>query len=346
MRLWLTLLFLILPLSAAQRPWRFAVSGDSRNCGDVVMPAIARAAASDGAEFYWHLGDFRAMYTFDEDYLRLHESPTIAEYLANAWQDFTDHQLAPFGKMPVFLAIGNHELIVRTREQLLVQFADWFNNSEIRAQRQKDNPSDHTLRTYYHWVRDGIDFITTDNGSVDQFDPAQLAWINRVLAADKQDAGIRAVVVGMHKALPDSISYSHSMSESPAGIDGGRQVYQVLLDLRKGKPVYVLASHSHFFMDGTFNTAYWRGNGGVLHGWIIGTAGAVRYDLPAGSSSAKQAKTHVYGYLAATVTDSTSDPVQFQFHELSEADVPAETKSAFTPEFVHACWSLNPPSPK
>ena len=48
--------------------WTFAVSGDSRNCGDVVMPSIAAAAAQNNAAFYWHLGDLRAIYAVDEDY--------------------------------------------------------------------------------------------------------------------------------------------------------------------------------------------------------------------------------------------------------------------------------------
>src|SRR2546430_12720908 len=48
--------------------WTFAVSGDSRNCGDVVMPSIAAAAANNHAAFYWHLGDLRAIYGVDEDY--------------------------------------------------------------------------------------------------------------------------------------------------------------------------------------------------------------------------------------------------------------------------------------
>ncbi len=47
--------------------FKFAVSGDSRNCGDVVMPAIAASVLKSGASFYWHLGDFRAIYDFDED---------------------------------------------------------------------------------------------------------------------------------------------------------------------------------------------------------------------------------------------------------------------------------------
>src|SRR5438128_2016546 len=36
------------------REWRFAVSGDSRNCGDIVMPAIAREVNGNQSQFYWH----------------------------------------------------------------------------------------------------------------------------------------------------------------------------------------------------------------------------------------------------------------------------------------------------
>ena len=32
------------------------------------------------------------------------------------------------------------------------------------------------------------------------------------------------------------------------------------------KTVYVLASHSHYFMEGIFNTPYWKANGGILAG--------------------------------------------------------------------------------
>jgi len=38
--------------------WSFAVSGDSRNCGDFAMPAIASAVKAEKDSFYWHLGDF------------------------------------------------------------------------------------------------------------------------------------------------------------------------------------------------------------------------------------------------------------------------------------------------
>src|ERR1700689_2192821 len=82
----------------AGRPWKFAVSGDSRNCGDIVMPVIAAGVHKSGAVFYWHLGDFRAIYRLDEDMsppvdLGLHNQPleTLA-YLKEAWPDFISHQ--------------------------------------------------------------------------------------------------------------------------------------------------------------------------------------------------------------------------------------------------------------
>ena len=122
--------------------WKFAVSGDSRNCGDIVMPAIAQGVHHDGAAFYWHLGDYRAIYTFDEDYLHTHPASTISDYLATAWPDFIQHQLKPFGDLPVFLAIGNHEMISpMTRGKYVAQFADWLDQPVLRRQRLADDPT-------------------------------------------------------------------------------------------------------------------------------------------------------------------------------------------------------------
>src|SRR5436305_1802718 len=136
-------LLLIFAASLAAQPpapWTFAVSGDSRNCGDIVMPAIASGVISNGAEFYWHLGDYRAIYTFDEDMvppakLGLPAKPlTIISHQTGAWPDFIAHQLAPFGTLPVYLAVGNHETIPpASREQYLTQFADWLEAPVIQA---------------------------------------------------------------------------------------------------------------------------------------------------------------------------------------------------------------------
>jgi len=335
----------------AAKPWNFAVSGDSRNCGNVVMPAIAKAVIGDGAYFYWHLGDYRAIYRIDQDYAQEHKPATkgavlsITDYLANAWPDFISNQLQPFGPLPVYLSLGNHELIPpKTRDQVVIQFADWLNSPTIREQRLQDNQNDHTIRTYYHWMSDGIDFVTLDNSSDEQFDEGQMQWIRGVLDRDAGNAAVRAVVFGMHEALPDSISSDHSMNQSPRGTESGRQVYQWLAGFRNStkKPVYVLASHSHFYMDGVFNSAEIRQRGEVLPGWIIGTAGAERYPLPPESGSAKAALTHVYGYLLATVTAAKDNPVTFEFKQLAEQDVPATVLAKYTPAFVHDCWVNNP----
>jgi 3',5'-cyclic AMP phosphodiesterase CpdA len=327
----------------AQQPWTFAVSGDSRNCGDVVMPAIAAGAHHDQAAFYWHLGDFRAIYDIDQDYKQISAAPPlIVDYEMNAWDDFIQNQLAPFAGTPVYLAIGNHELIPpKTRAGYLIQFADWLDTPELQQQRLRDNPKDRRLRAYYHWRRGGVDFITLDNASPEQFDSDQLAWLERVLDADAKDATIATLVVGMHEALPDSIARGHSMNDSPQAEASGRRAYSDLLKLQQAakKNVYVLASHSHFFMDGIFNTGYWRANGGVLPGWIIGTAGAVRYVLPPNASDAKAAKTNVYGYLLATVNSDRT--IDFRFHELEEKDVPSDVVTRFSQDLVHQCFIAN-----
>ena len=300
--------------------WRFAVAGDSRNCGDVVMPAIAADARANHAAFYWHLGDLRAIYDFDEDFKQLHPNARIAEYLGTAWSDFERNQIEPFGEMPFFLGIGNHETISpKTRDQFVLTFADWLNAPSIREQRLRDDPHDHRVRTYFHWLHDGIDFIYLDNATPDQLDAAQLKWLTSILKRARGDPATRGLVVGMHEALPDSLAHEHSMSDFPVAEATGRRVYALLLEVNEAKPVYVLASHSHFVMEGIFDTPYWREHGGVLPGWIVGTAGAFRYPLPAAAVQAKMARTHVYGYLLGTVAPAGTrdqDPIRFEFREL------------------------------
>src|SRR6266699_212981 len=111
LRVLLTLFVVSLPMPGQNPPvpvWKFAVSGDSRNCGDIVMPAIASAVLRSRAEFYWHLGDFRAIYDFDEDMvppakLQLNTPHgRIIDYLTKAWPDFIDRQLRPFGATELF----------------------------------------------------------------------------------------------------------------------------------------------------------------------------------------------------------------------------------------------------
>jgi hypothetical protein len=345
-----SVLFVSARPASAQQPangtWHFLVSGDSRNCGDVVMPGIAETAKKNQTTFYWHLGDLRAIYTFDEDFEHqpehLSRAPAMDEYLSVAWQDFIDSQIAPFGSIPFFVGIGNHELIApKTRESFLLQFADWLQTPVLRAQRHKDYPDDHLLRTYFHWIDRGVSFYYLDTASAEQIDGTQMRWFEYVLEKDLADRDVKTIVVGMHKALPESISAGHSMNESPTGTTSGRRVYADLLRARNesGKRVYVLASHSHYYMDGIFNTDYWIGHGGVLPGWIVGTAGAVRYALPSKTSDARGALTNVYGSALATV--QPNGEISFEFEKLEESDIPASVISRYGKQFVHWCFEEN-----
>jgi hypothetical protein len=333
------------PAAPRAAPWTFVVSGDSRNCGDVVMPSIAAAAQASHAHFYWHLGDLRFIRDFDQDYRQLNPNATIAEYLADAWSDAQRNQLEPFGDIPVFLAIGNHEVILpKSREAFALSFADWLDAPAIREQRLRDDPHDHHVRTYFHWSIDGIDFVSLDNASPEQFDAGQLQWLKGVLERDRRDREVRAVVVGMHQALPDSLAHSHSMDDELIEQATGRQLYAQLLEMRSSKPVYILASHLHLVIEGIFDTPYWREHGGVVPGWIIGSAGAVRYALPPGAQQAKLARTHVYGYLLATVQPrgaNDRDPIGFEFREVSAAAVPPAVIERFGETLVRWCYEQN-----
>jgi hypothetical protein len=332
--------------SSSSAAWSFAVSGDSRNCGDVVMPGIAAGVKQSGAAFYWHLGDFRAIYNFDEDMQHqpqyIAKPLTISQYLSVAWDDFLQNQIVPFGGTPVFLGIGNHDTVPpKTREQYLIQFADWLDQPLLQLQRLSDDPRARKITAYFHWTQSGVDFISLDNATPDQFDSQQLSWFEKTLQLDLANQQIHTIVVAMHEALPDSISENHAMDQSAIGIESGRRVYANLLKAQNDahKRVYVLASHSHYFMDGIFNTAYWREHGGVLPGWIIGTAGAVRYPLPPEKVDAKAAATNVYGFLLGTV--QPTGEINFTFHQLNESDVPTSVVETYKPEFVHWCFAEN-----
>jgi hypothetical protein len=326
--------------------WTFAVSGDSRNCGDVVMPSIAAAAAKNHAAFYWHLGDLRAIYGVDEDYQDSpeHRGKTIAQdaYLKDAWDDFIQNQIGPFGSMPFFVGIGNHETTPpKTREQFAATFAKWLDAPVLSKQRLADNPQDTTPKTYFHWVQGGVDFIYLDNATLDQFSPEQMSWLQGVLSRASSNKEVRALVVGMHAALPDSLASGHSMNDWPLGAESGRRVYTEFLNFKKKthKHVYLLASHSHFYMSGIFNSEHWKANGGELPGWIVGTAGAVRYALPPDSAHAKEASTKIYGFLLGTV--HKSGEIDFRLHEVNKADTSTEVIERYTPEFVNFCFDRN-----
>jgi hypothetical protein len=338
--------FTLLAQTRPSRPWKFAVSGDSRNCGDIVMPAIAAGVHKSGAAFYWHLGDFRAIYRIDEDMsapvdLGLHNPPLeTLTYLKETWPDFIAHQIVPFGSLPVYLTIGNHETVPpMSRDAWLVQFADWLETPQLRGQRLKDDPQDHKLHAYFHWVERNVDFIALDNATPDEFDPDQMKWLQSVLGRDEASGQIQTIVVGMHEALPGSVSSMHSMSETDRGKESGRETYEALWHAHEAahKRVYVLASHSHYYMDNIFETSQWKDK--VLPGWIIGTAGAQRYKLPPETTPAQHAQTNIYGYLMANVTPDGE--VSFEFKRLSLENIRAMSGKAYPDPLIRWCYENN-----
>jgi hypothetical protein len=326
--------------------WRFIVSGDSRNCGDVVMPAIATHSAQFAPSFYWHLGDLRAIYKIDEDmaYSAAYDSEALSceNYHKIAYSDFIENQIAAFGHTPFYLGIGNHEVIPpKSEETFKHEFADWLDQDPLRQQRQKDGEADQT-QTYYHWIQGGVDFIYLDNAS-NSFSPEEVNWFQRRLDNAKVNSEVKSLVVGMHEALPGSLANSHSMGNKGANSPGtktGTDAYNALIKFRDDthKPVYVLASHSHFYMENIFAPLAPAGKGvQALPGWIVGTAGAIRYALPADATPT--AMTDVYGYLLGTV--ATDGTIQFSFQKINESDIPQHVRQRYTNALIPWCFAHN-----
>lgn len=321
---------------AVPESWSFAVSGDSRDCGDLVMPKIARAVLEErepAVDLYWHLGDFRRIYDMDCDMVKravpgfdcrsrpLGTLPddAMGDYLDNAWPDFLQHQIRPFGALPVLLGIGNHELYGRSRDDFRKVFRPWLHQGRLHRQRVADTTGGipKVVETSYRLVHKGVDLIYLDNADEEAFTTEQLVWLTRVLKDDARNDSVRAIVVGMHESLPYSISRNHAMDASCQGLCSGQQAYDLLYRAQnlagppeKQKRVYVLSSHSHLFAENIYDTPEHAGQ--VLPGWIIGTAGAV------------QTKESIsYGYVRIDVRpDGTLTP---RFREVTRTSLPLAT---------------------
>jgi hypothetical protein len=348
-------LLLSASLSASQAApspvvWYFAVSGDSRDCGDLIMPKIAAAIANGATaapiDFYWHLGDFRRLYDVDCDVAKRAQpgydcakrpvgslgSAVMSGYLDTAWQDFVERQIVPFGATPVFLGIGNHELEAgHTRDDFRRTFRRWLTQEPIHSQRKLESARHfYTTEgdTYYHFVAKGVDFIYLDNAE-STFSSAQLVWLARVLAQDAGDPAVKTIVAAMHEALPYSKSRGHAMDASCAGLCSGEQAYDLLFRAHAmaGKHVYVFASHAHQFVADVFDQPEHQGQ--VLPGWLVGTAGA------------EQARPAIeYGYLEVAVrADGSIEP---RFKQVTRDMPPASPAGDALAEY---CFTRNQVSP-
>jgi hypothetical protein len=90
-----------------------------------------------------------------------------------------------------------------------------------------------------------------------------------------------------------------------------------------------------------FESDYWKANGGVLPGWIIGTAGAVRYKLPdtAAGLPKSRADTNIYGYYLVSVAADGS--LSVKFIEILRTAIPATVESKYGTKFVDWCFNEN-----
>ena len=289
------------------------------------MPAIASHVKGEGDAFYWHLGDFRAMGKQpDQDLAAMQPAGqplSTDDYYRTAWDDFLNHQIKPFDPLPVFLGRGNHETYgPGTRDSYIAKFQPYLDRSEIEAQRKTDGADAAPIGPWYHWIHNGVDFITLDNASQDEFSDAQLRWLRSVLDHDlAPHSGVHSIVAGMHEALPHSSSSAHAMDDWALGERTGELVYTWMYDAQAaGKHVYLIASHSHYYSPDIFDTPFWRERGKtVVPGIIVGTAGAHRYILPPNAPAGS--KTFVYGWVQGVVhPDGAIDLV---FHQLSEEDL-------------------------
>ncbi|KAA6456473.1 hypothetical protein DYQ86_25400 [Acidobacteria bacterium AB60] len=326
--------------------WTFAVSGDSRNCGDFVMPAIAEKVKAEGDAFYWHLGDFRWMSQPDQDLLAMMPGGiplSKHDYQERAWDDFLTHQMASFAKLnvPVFLGRGNHETVPNmTREGYIAKFSSFLDMPKIAEQRKAEGSDGAPLGPWYDWVERGVDFITMDNSTHDEFSEAQLHWLRAVLDRDlAPNSEVHTIVMGAHEALPHSTGSEHAMDDWEQGVRSGELVYTWFYDAQAaGKHVYLIASHSHYFSPDIYDTSYWKQRTkNVVPGLIVGTSGAHRYQLP--KTAKKGAKTMVYGFAQGTVHPDGS--IDFAFHELSEDDLMKAKWPNAPAEAVHECFVHN-----
>jgi hypothetical protein len=76
-----------------------------------------------------------------------------------------------------------------------------------------------------------------------------------------------------------------------------------------------------------------------LPGWIVGTAGAVRYSLPTDIKPGPSAREDVYGYLLATA--KPDGQIDFDFIEVKDEDIPAEVRKRYPSSFPGWCFARN-----
>ncbi len=87
-----------------------------------------------------------------------------------------------------------------------------------------------------------------------------------------------------------------------------------------------------------YDTPYWRQHTSkVVPGWIIGSAGALRYALP--KTAHPGAKTHIYGFMQGVVHGDGA--IDCTLHELSEEDLIRARWPNAPLDAIHECFLHN-----
>jgi hypothetical protein len=236
------------PEPGARRPLTFVVYGDNRN-GPETERRLVEAARREGAELLLHTGDMVADGENDDD-----------------WLTFFSIERALLAELPVFTAVGNHEL---HGDPTASHFRRFF----VLPERGRE-------RLYYTFRWGPARFIALDgNGRFAE----QAAWLAEVLSA-AEAAGERDVFVFLHQ--PPLSTGRHCGA-------GTRQAEWVAL-FERYKVRAVFAGHDH---------AYARMERNGVRYFVSGGGGAPQYDermdCNAADVAARRAYSPEHHYLVA-----------------------------------------------
>ena len=93
---------------------------------------------------------------------------SIDEFHRVAWDYFLAHQISPLGRSG-FPGRGNHETVPPMTREGSSKFGMFLDRPEIAEQRKADGAGAGPVGPWYHWTHEGVDFITLDNASRQEF---------------------------------------------------------------------------------------------------------------------------------------------------------------------------------
>jgi hypothetical protein len=213
------------PVTGTPGGIRYIIGGDSRDDASHVLPWAFREAKARGASAFFFLGDMALTPSADGHF---------------------DKELPLLDPIPFYPALGNHEIrmfgfIVLGHQQAEKAFRRRF----LDTPRTPVASSIEGKIVYSVNLPGGVHFIALDNVSQNGFGADQLTWLGRDLDTANADAGIKYIIVGMHKPLAKNGVSTHGMDKDGA---------QALADSDAALALFVshhvsliVASHVHEF---------------------------------------------------------------------------------------------------